>query len=125
MIEYFKELHSRLIKIKVLCYLHSNDTNNILNTCKMLNFRRKYAVNAVLLKLRPKLYQSRYNPSPMNNKQDTIHTAKIPSLPLPPGAISLAISVNMDTSNQLINVSNRTQSTRLQSHELSTPSAMS
>ena len=30
------------------------------------------------------------------------------------GAISLAKSVNTDTSNQLINVSNRTQSTRLQ-----------
>ena len=37
------------------------------------------------------------------------------------GAISLAISVNTDTSNQLINVSNRTRSTRLQSRDLSTP----
>ena len=35
--------------------------------------------------------------------------------------ILLAIVVNMDTSNQLINVSNRTQSTRLQSCKLSTP----
>jgi len=38
----------------------------------------RYVVNAVLLKLRPELYQSRYNQSAIKVKQDTIHTATIP-----------------------------------------------
>ena len=54
--------------------------------------------NAVLLKLRPELYQSRYNPSAIKFKQDTIHTAKLPS-PLPLVAILFVIGVNTDTSN--------------------------
>ena len=37
-----------------------------------------YVVNAVLLKVRSNLYQSRYNLSAMNIKQDRIHTATIP-----------------------------------------------
>ena len=54
---------------------------------------------------------------------DTIHMAAIPWIinALPLGAISFAIGVNTDTSNQLINVSNRTRSTQQQSRELSTP----
>ena len=34
-----------------------------------------YVVNVLLLKLRPELYQSRYNPSPFKVKQHMIHTA--------------------------------------------------
>jgi len=35
-------------------------------------------VNAVLLKVLLHMYQSRYNPSAMNIKQNMIHTATIP-----------------------------------------------
>ena len=37
-----------------------------------------HVVNAVLLKVRPNLYQPRYNLSAMNIKQNTINTATIP-----------------------------------------------
>ena len=52
-----------------------------------------FVLNAVLLKLRPKLYQSRYNLSAMNSKQDMIHRLQSSELstPLPLGVISLAI----------------------------------
>ena len=38
----------------------------------------EHIVNAVLLKLRPELYQSRYNLSAIKVKQDTIQAATLP-----------------------------------------------
>ena len=51
----------------------------------------------------------------MNIKRSSQLQSQELSTPLPLGAILLAIGVNTDTSNQLINVSKRTWSTRLQS----------
>ena len=53
-----------------------------------------------------KLYQSRFNQSTLQVKQDMINKATIPGTinATTLGAIALTIGVNTDTSNQLINV---------------------
>ena len=42
-----------------------------------INYLGRFVVNAVLLRVRPHMYQSRYNPSAVNIKQNIIHTATI------------------------------------------------
>ena len=42
-----------------------------------INYLGRFVVNAVLLRVHPRMYQSRYNPSAVNIKQNIIHTATI------------------------------------------------
>ena len=42
-----------------------------------INYLGRFVVNAVLLRVRPRMYQSRYSPSAVNIKQNIIHTATI------------------------------------------------
>ena len=79
-------------------------------------------VNAVLLKVRHiNCISPGFNQSMIQFEQDTIHTATILWLNNTTtwARSRLAINVNTDTSNQLINISTRTRSTWLQYCELS------
>ena len=51
---------------------------NIIMKSNDYRMNKSNSIDAVLLKVRLHMYQYRYNPSAMNIKQNTIHTATIP-----------------------------------------------
>ena len=116
--------------VQHILYMHSVVLSSLANKCKVDPARYMQQIHPgkitvwwcskhLLHNNFSRRYPSRLSSSDIKLDQDTIHTDTIPWLinTTIRGAISLAVDVNTDTGNQLINVLNQTRSTWPQSHD--------